>query len=176
MRSQVILLASFLTVLTISCSSIYDISYDYDKQTNFAGLKTYYWSAVPKEAKIDALLQERIKSAIITELAAKGLKLSPDDPDFLIAMQTMKKEKVSYSPQSAGYIYGPYWYGPKYSQYTYEEGTLVLDFVDTVSKKLIWRGTAKGLVDYNMTPAKLDNLVDEAVHKMFENFPPPSPR
>ena len=100
--------------------------------------------------------------------------MTSDDPDFLIAMQTMSKEKVRHSPEAWGYGYGLRWHSHKYRTRTYDEGTLVLDFVDTASKKLIWRGTAKGLVESNRTPEELDDLVNEAVKKTLKNFPPPS--
>ena len=176
MKNLVTLLGVCLFALTVSCSSVHNVSYDYDKQTNFAGLKTYDWLPVPKEVKIDTLVQDRIKNAVNSELEAKGLRMTSDTPDFLIAMQTMRKERESYAPQSSGYTYGPSWHGPRYSKYTYEEGTLVLDFVDPASKKLIWRGTAKGVVDSKMTPEKIDKLVNEAVQKTLKNFPPPAPK
>jgi len=172
MKNLVIFLVSFLTALTMSCSSIYDVSYDYDMQSNFTGLKTYDWLAIPKGIKIDTLIQDRIKNAVNTELERKGLRMTSDEPDFLISMHAGKEEKVTYTDH--GYRYGTYWHGPRYSKFKYQEGTLVLDFVDASSKKLIWRGTAKGFVDSNMTPEKRDKLVNEAVQKTLENFPPPA--
>jgi len=176
MKNLVIFLVSCLTALTMSCSSIYDVSYDYDKQTNFAGLKTYDWLPVPREVKVDTLVQDRIKNAVNSELEAKGLRMTSDEPDFLIAMHAGTEEKVGYSSDSWGYGYGSYWGGDRYRKYEYEEGTLVLDFVDTTSKKLIWRGTAKVFVDSKMTPEKTDKLVNEAVQKTLKNFPPPAPK
>ncbi|MGB7063789.1 MAG: DUF4136 domain-containing protein [Syntrophobacteria bacterium] len=176
MKNLVTLLFACLIALIVSCSSVYDVGYDYDQETNFAGLKTYDWLPVPEGIKVDTLVQERIKNAVNSGLEAKGLRMTSDTPDFLIAMQTMRKERESYAPQSSGYTYGPRWHGPRYSKYTYEEGTLVLDFVDPASKKLIWRGTAKGVVDSKMTPEKIDELVNEAVQKILKNFPPPAPK
>ena len=176
MKNLVTLLFACLIALTVSCSSVYHVGYDYDQQTNFAGLKTYNWLPVPKGVKVNTFVQERIKNAVNSELEAKGLRMTSDKPDFLIAMQTMRKERESYAPQSSGYTYGPSWRGPRYSTYTYEEGTLVLDFVDPTSKKLIWRGTASGVVDSKMTPEKIDKLVNEAVQKTLKNFPPPAPK
>jgi len=160
----------------MSCSSVYDISYDYDKQTNFAGLKTYDWLPVPREVKVDTLVQDRIKNAVNSELEARGLRMTSDEPDFSIAMHAGTEEKVGYSQDAWGYGYGSYWGGGRYRKYEYEEGTLVLDFVDTASKKLIWRGAAKVFVDSKMTPEKIDKLVNEAVQKILKNFPPPAPK
>jgi hypothetical protein len=71
-----------------------------------------------------------------------------------------------------GYYYGgPYYRGGVYSYY-YQEGTLVLDFIDAESKKLIWRGTAKAYLEKEQTPEELDKIVNEAVEKILMNFPP----
>ncbi len=176
MKDLVTLLVACLFALTVSCSSVYDVGYDYDKQTNFAGLKTYDWLPVPKEVKVDTLVQGRIKNAVNSELEAKGLKMTSDEPDFLIAMHAGTEKKVGYSPDSRGYGYGRHWHGHRYHRYEYEEGTLVLDFVDPASKELIWRGTAKVFVDSKMAPEKIDKLVNEAVQKTLKNFPPPTPK
>src|SRR5210317_126474 len=108
MKNLVTLLFACLIALIVSCSS----GYDYDQETNFAGLKTYDWLPVPEGIKVDTLVQERIKNAVNSGLEAKGLRMTSDTPDFLIAMQTMKKERESYAPQSSGYTYGPRWHGP----------------------------------------------------------------
>jgi hypothetical protein len=60
------------------------------------------------------------------------------------------------------------------SAFQYEEGSLILDFVDPQTKQLIWRGSAKAEVDDVKTPEKREALIDEAVQKILKNFPPPS--
>ena len=170
MKNLVTLLVVCLFALTASCSSVHNVSYDYDKRTNFAALKTYDWLPVPKEVKVDTLVQDRIKNAVNSELEAKGLRMTSDEPDFLIAMQAGTEDKVRYVPEHWGYKYA------NYRRVEYEEGTLVLDFVDPASKELIWRGTAKADVDSKMAPEKIDKLVNEAVEKTLKNFPPPAPK
>ena len=174
MKKLLIFLLSFLAAVTMSCSAIYDVRYDYERKTNFAGLKTYDWLVAPKGAEIEPLLQDRLKDAVNTALEAKSLRITSDDPDFLIAMQTMSKEKVRHSPEAWGYGYGSHWHSHKYRTRIYDAGTLILNFVETASKKLIWRGTAQGLVESNMTPEKLDDIVNLAVKKTLKNFPPPT--
>ena len=171
MKNLVTLLFACLLALTVSCSSVPNVSYEFDEQTNFAALRTYDWLPVPKEVKVDTLVQDRIKNAVNSELEAKGLKMTSDGPDFLIAMYAGTKEKVRYTPEHYGFKRSHI-----YRRDEYEKGTLVLDFVDTASEKLIWRGTAKGVVDSKMTPGKIDKLVNEAVQKTLKNFPPPAPK
>ena len=172
MKNVVLLLISFLIVSSLSCSFIYDVSYDYERNAELLGLRTYDWLPIPEGAGMDSLLTKRINNSVDNQLESKGLRRTSDHPDFLIAMHVGTEEKVRYTDW--GYRYGPYWRGPSYSKFKYQEGTLILDFVDSQSKELIWRGVAKGFVDSGMTPKKRDKLVNEAVQKILENFPPPS--
>ena len=72
------------------------------------------------------------------------------NPDFLIALHGGKQTKLDITDW--GYSYGRHGRfrgGPIISGdvYEYEEGTLILDFVDAQSKELIWRGKAQGEID-----------------------------
>lgn len=170
----------FLTGFIICCSAIYGVSYDYNKSIEFVGLKTYDWMPVPEKADINNLDAVRIKKAVNTELEAKGLTKASADPDFLIAEHIKTKDKINII--SWGYDCGPrtrYW-GPcrgpggvYVSQY--EEGTIILDFVDPETMSVIWHGAAKSVVDDTMKMEQREKLIKEAVQKILRNFPPPEP-
>jgi hypothetical protein len=82
-----------IMIVTVSCSSIHNVSYDYDRQADLESLRTYYWLAMPEGMKIDYLLLNRIRDAVNTELKAKGLKVTTYKPDFLIAVHVGSEEK-----------------------------------------------------------------------------------
>jgi len=177
MRTNQIVCLLMVIGLMIGCATVYDVKYDYDKQTDFDALKTYDWMDVPADATLDTLTIERIKNAVDNELLAKGLKRSSDNPDFLIAEHTGSKEKVQvndwgYSYSSYGRYRGGYWGPRNVTTYEYEEGWLILDFVDAESKNLIWRGTAKAEVQNVDTPEKSETLIKKAVEKILEKYPP----
>ena len=83
----------YIMILTVSCSSIHAVSYDYDRQADLASLRTYYWLAMPEGVKIDYFLLNRIRDAVNTELRDKGLKVTTYKPDFLIAVHVGTEEK-----------------------------------------------------------------------------------
>ena len=177
MRTNQIVCLLMIIGLMIGCATVYDVKYDYDKLTDFEALKTYDWMDVPVDATLDTLTIERIKNAVDNELLAKGLKRSYDNPDFLIAEHTGSKEKVQvndwgYSYSSYGRYRGGYWGPRNVTTYEYEEGWLILDFVDAESKNLIWRGTAKAEVQNVDTPEKSETLIKKAVEKILEKYPP----
>jgi len=163
----------FLMGFVVSCSTIYGVQYDYDKQADFKSLKTYDWMTVPETANIDILNVERVKKAVNAELQAKGLMMTSNNPDFLIAEHLGKKDKVQVT--NWGYNYDQYGMdlGPQgVDTYQYEEGSLILDFVDAKSKKMIWRGVAKAEINNTDTPEKTEKLINEAVQEILKNFPP----
>jgi hypothetical protein len=168
-----LLLIGFL----VSCSTIYDVQYDYDKRVDFKNFNTFDWMSVPEKADIDSLNVERVKRAVNTQLKAKGFMMTSNNPDFLIAEHLGKKDKVQVTNWGYGYgPYGGYWggyWGPGgISAYEYEEGSLILDFIDAKSKKMIWRGAAKAEVNQANTPEKAEKLINEAVQEILKNFPP----
>lgn len=177
MKAIYAVLFLFFMCFMVSCSTIYGVQYDYNQQTDFSKFKTYDWLPIPVKADIDSLNVARVKKAVNDDLQAKGITMASGNPDFLIAAHFGHKEKIQVTNWGYGYgPYGSYWggyWGPGgVSTYQYQEGYLILDFVDAKTKNLIWRGTAKAEVDNVNTPEKKVKLINEAVEKILEKFPP----
>lgn len=51
---------------------------------------------------------------------------------------------------------------------TYKVGTLVVDLFDTKTKKLVWRGSARGAL--SNSSSKNIRILDKSVEKMFKQF------
>jgi hypothetical protein len=115
-------------------------------------------------------------SALPTEMKAKGLVLTSKNPDFLIAADIVTKEKQRITKWGYPYYdsYRTYDGSWTLDYYQYEEGTFILDFLEPISKNLIWRGAAKVALDYANTPEKRDKLIKKAIQKILQNYPPPS--
>ena len=166
---QVRIFACFIAV-SIGCSS-YRVSHDYDTGTDLAALRTYDWmpEAQGEAQSAEEVLQRntridtRVKNAVDAQLAAKGLRRDPENPDFLIAFQISTKDKV----RARNYTF----VSDKRLE-TYEEGTLVLDFVAPNGKDLLWRGVATRTLDSNPTPEKTDKRINGAVEEILKDFPP----
>ena len=101
-----------IMILAVSCSSIHDVSYDYDRQADLASLRTYYWLAMPEGVQIDYFLLNRIRDAVNTELKGKGLEVATYKPDFLIAVHFETEEK-----QRTYTTYGTYYQVSQRRQY-----------------------------------------------------------
>ena len=164
--------------LLVGCSAVYDISYDYNKYTDFIEMKTYAWMPAAGNSSINNLDTLRIKGVVSAELKKKALTPSSDNPDFLIAEAIKTKDKIDVV--AWGYDCGPrsrsrglcWGHGGVYVT-QYEEGTIILDFVDPETMNVIWHGAAKSVVDDTMSTEERDKLITEAVKKILKNFPPP---
>jgi hypothetical protein len=170
-----------LALLLAACSSV-EVSTDYDPGTNFAVLKTYAW--LPRKAgatgdpRTDStLLNERIRNAVDAQLAERGYeKVASAGADFLVAYHTAVQRKIDVDSVYRGYGYGAgnwgWGAGHETVVYEYDQGTLLLDFLDPKAKRLLWRGSAKAVVSEHSTPEKRTALVNQAVAKLLDRFPP----
>jgi hypothetical protein len=51
-------------------------------------------------------------------------------------------------------------------------GTLVIDLADAKKGQLVWRGIGQKEVDTDAKPDKRDKSINNAVKKIFKNYPP----
>ena len=56
----------------------------------------------------------------------------------------------------------------------FQEGTFMLDMVDSSTHQMVWRGIAEGVLDDNPTAKKLDKDVNDMVGRLLRKFPPPT--
>ncbi len=164
-----IILAVITSVVLASCSTMSSQN-DYDPNYDFSRLKTYSWIPNPKIEQEDQLFDKNFRSTMDKQLAAKGYSLTENNPDFKIAYHGDVQSKVDVT--NWGYRY-PGWYGGV-EVYQYEEGTLIVDFVDPASNSLIYRSTIKAEMDRRSSDfEKRQKRINTAVEKILKSFPPP---
>jgi hypothetical protein len=162
-------------IFLAGCSTI-SVNQDYDPAYDFSKLKTFGFIPITEEAGIDQLNATRLGDAIKANLTAKGYTLS-EQADFGIALFFTKDTKTNI--QSTGYGYG---YGYGYRGYggmggstyvtQYEEGTLVIDFVDMAKQELIWRGVGTGALSDSPSVEERTANINNAVTQILAQFPP----
>jgi uncharacterized protein DUF4136 len=176
MRNSIKVAVFLFGVLAVSACSSITTSADYDRAVDFSKYKTYAWKDV--DATQNALLENRIKSAVDSALAAKGLQKVSDNPDLWVVAHPRLTKETQINTYNTGWGYGWGWrggYGGGTTTSTVSEipvGNLVVDLVDANKKQLVWRGTASKTIDPSSTPEQKQKNVDEAVTKMFEPYPP----
>jgi hypothetical protein len=166
-------LAIVLMVLA-GCASM-TIRTDYDQDVDFAKYKTFDWlpksgPLAPGRQLLNPFMEERVKSAIETQLASKGyVRETEGKPNFRIAIHAGARDQLNVTDY--GYHYGPRGrWGSRYVEvYTYKEGTLILDFVDPRLQQLIWRGWAVGAL---AGPEQVEEQITDSVRRILDKFPP----
>ena len=163
------------SVYLMACASV-QVTTDYDHSAPFAQYKTYSLEPSTEKIPFSPSVEAALRDSLRTNLAARGLVEVSANPDIHIVRHVSTKEKVIVH-QSA-YAGVPYRYGRYYmwsggadmyadvSQYT--EGTLILDFVDAKTQKLVFRGIGTGTVS---TPEENAERIREAVQKIVQDFP-----
>lgn len=183
MRAPSAFLIFAFAFLAMSCAPSVSVKYDYDKETDFASLKTFDWLPVPTTAvgsvkaavERNSLLDKRVKTAVNEQLVAKGLTQNAGNPDVLVTYHVGVDDKINVTDWGYGYAgYGRYYgMGPStVDVYQYKEGTLLIDIIDAKSKQLIWRGAGTGTVDPEAPAEKREQRLNNAIARIMANFPP----
>jgi len=122
----------------------------------------------------DPFFKDHVQGAVEKGLAAKGLRLSDSGtPDLLIHYHASISNRIDVNATEREYGYCQ---GVDCQSWVveYEAGTLVLDFVDARTNRLIWRGWAQDSVeDVLGNQDRMARKIDEAVTRMLARFPQP---
>lgn len=185
MRTRTLL--SFLAAIGLvlpGCSGL-RVTSDFDPAVDFSKYGSYAWlprpdpTKDPEAARRDGLLIQRIERAVDADLSTKGMRrVEPDaSPSLLVTEHISVEQKLQVNTTTYGYGYGRWgYYGGGYSDTyvdQYEEGTLVLDFIDAESKQLVWRGSVQTRLRDEKTPDERDRRVREVVQAILDRYPPP---
>lgn len=157
------------------CNPTY-ISHDYDVDTDFSRYRTYSWMPQEKmnsEKSMHAnpLVENRIKRAVAKNMSRKGFTPDAIYPDLLLVFHVGLQDITEISTTGYGYGYG--FGGGNTRVEQFQEGTFILDMVDSGTRKLVWRGIAEGVLEDNPTAKKLDKDVNDMIDRLLRKFPPP---
>lgn len=170
MKVQKRFAVTMVGLLLTAVSAWAGIATDYDHKADFAHYKTYSWGKIQTA---DGLWNERVKSAIASQLAAKGLTEVPSGGDVVVAARDAIHNEQELNTFYDGFGGRRRFAGIGTATTTvdnYKVGTLIVELFDGASKNLIWRGSASNTLSNNAD--KNIKSLDKNVQKMFEHFPP----
>lgn len=172
-----------LAALPITTAFAQKVKVGYDKGVDFSRYTSYTW-AKPTMPPTRPLLYASVLGSIDYELKAKGLARMEDDGDLVLIPAGGMEFGLNYAagtPMLSTYNGSPptidatMWTGaggPSNLMAPYvPEGTLMLNFVERGSNKVIWTGTVTQKLDIENKRKSLD-LVDKAITKLLKEFPP----
>jgi hypothetical protein len=164
-----------------SCSPFVKVYSEEEPGINLYRYHTYNWLDTETIHKGDSgpewltkPTQEKIRSAIATQMARYGYKPCDEKPDLMLHYHVVIKNQVMYqpdwtcgSPGEGGSLYGRC---NRVKPVNYQEGTLIIDFMDTKTGNQVWRGVAIGILDH-IRPEEVDAKIMEAAKSIFKKFP-----
>ncbi|MBS1504597.1 MAG: DUF4136 domain-containing protein [Bacteroidetes bacterium] len=165
-------------------------------KTNMSGYRSFAWLPPAGKSRQASQADLRIKDAAVASLTAKGLRMDQGNPDLLVTYTATVGRGVKdvYYPTyygSGGFYpgwgfgfgwgwggwYRPYYYwGGPFTYYGgmtavdkehYKEGTIIIDLIDTRTKRVVWRGFGVGEVHKNPQkniedlPKVVDGIIDQ---------------
>ena len=163
------ILLACVTLVALGCSTI-TVRHDYDQNYDFRSLKTYDWLPASVPPRVSELRIKRFRSAFDQRMASRGYSQSASNPDFLIAMHVTGRKVIEVTDW--GYTYSRWGAARNIDVNQYTEGTALIDFVDSRSKELFWRGVVTAVVEPGLSPEAQEAKFSEASKKLLERFPP----
>jgi hypothetical protein len=164
-------------ILLAGCANV-SITTNYDRATDFSKYRSYAWEPKPRG---DQSIQETIHRAVDAALAAKGCTTSAR-PAFVVHARFAAKEQIAVHrhtnwagagtwqhARQAGYEIWPVTPHTMTDVDRFTEGTVLLDFLDAESRRLIWHG--EGAIVFGTSAENIRN-VEEAVARLLKRFPP----
>ena len=156
---------------------------DFDPSAEFSAFRTYAFAGrtdLDQGGVLDnPSVRKQIEEMVGRQLIAKGLREVDVEgrSDLLVDfwVDVKDKQRVLSTGMAGGASGGRYGSGAGYhgnigNTYEYQEGTLIVDLVESSKKELVWRATIVAIL--RGSPEKNLELADKGVAKAFEAYPP----
>jgi hypothetical protein len=170
--ARLVLLAGLL--VGVGCGSPATVSVQYDPETDFQRFTGIAWSddgtvkgAAASESA--ASLARRVRASIERALVDRGFRISSSaGPQDLIArcnLVIINQQTVVYGGHPRNMvIHGQY----DAQVFVFDEGTLLLEFIDPDAGEVVWSATIHGDIDARVR----DSEIDAVLARALAGFPP----
>ena len=155
------------------------VSYNKASKTDFKKYKTYQVYGLnvttipefePKKESINFLIAE-----IGKQMVARGYQKVNENPDLILnigivitAEQKTRQTDIRDAPRYIGQR-SYHWESEEIVVQNYNEGTVILDVVESENNKLIWQAVSKGMISGSMDTNM--GRITKAVKKMYNKYP-----
>jgi Domain of unknown function (DUF4136) len=183
--SRFVLFASVVLLLA-SCASKPTIETDYDQTIDFSQFETYgFFNPMGIEnPSYSSIYGSIFRDAISKEMESRGYKQS-DNPGLMINVSGRLQQKTKVTTTSDPYMgggyygyrhgyygtWGGYGYGTQTHVSNYTEGTINVDMVDRVQKRMVWEGIAVGRVNEKKSSEDTRANIYAGIQEMFAGYP-----
>ena len=189
MKTLLNLGAAAVAVSLAGCSGGLHIKTDYNPGAvpEMQAYRTYSWLPEPAGGRgadtrvNNPITIQRIVTAIETALAARGYDKVASGGDFKVGWHGAVNSQTNYVTYNDyyGYGWGGWGYGgwgtttSRTSAYTIDQGTLIVDIVDSGTNELVWRGMAQAEVgNPSPDPERRQQELNDVCERLLSSFPP----
>ena len=175
---RIALLLALVLGFAVHHAAAQEVTYNFDRDTDFSKLITYKWVDIKSVQRVDHLTTQQITVVLDAELAKKGLlKTDSDYADLYIGYQTALSRQTLWMAYRDGWGYGPGWGGglATLADASIHAGELDLDVYAAREKKLVWRGAVSKAFDLSLTLDSSETKIQQSVEKLLQNYPPNLP-
>lgn len=166
MKLAILLLAATLSIAAPAFGA--EIHSDYDRGAALTQLKSFRFAEMPRPASDplaqNELVDRRLRNAIQQNLESLGINQTTTGAHFTIDYRVLIQKRLHVTTINNGP--SPWRRGQAWTDVV-NEGTLVVDFLDARTGKLVWRGSATTTLGH---PEESEARINRAIKKLIERF------
>ena len=177
---RLLILLVVFTVITATPALAQKVYVDYDRATAFSQYRTFQFKETREDLRnYSETLHRRVVNSLRNYIREGGMQEVDSDPDVYIAYYTADQGNLRLVLSDLEYTYGPdfslgsYWEGGvgtrNLENFSFNEGTLIIDAWDAREKKLIWRGIGTAAMA-KKKPEKNEKKLDRALEKIMKRW------
>src|SRR5688572_17790364 len=167
-----------LAASAAGCLALMPVSSHVERSVEFARYRTYDWApadALPltdERLRANPFFIDEMHGAIDVELNRRGLvRATAERADLLVHYHAAVTERLEGGTRP-GRVQDCLADGCTLEVTSYDAGTLVIDFVDASTNRLVWRGWAEHrLEDMLGDPGEVRKRVQSGVRRIFATLP-----
>ncbi len=173
--------ALMLVLLVTACTTTPQANTDFDQSYDFAVVKTIAIQSLDRtkvsNIAISDMQVDRINEAITNELQGKGFKVIGDSSaaDLLLTWHLVTRDRTDVRTYDGMSYYNCWRCGPAVSDVSvrqYTEGTLIVDMIDPLRNRSVWRSIIQSELKPQPDEAKAAQRRKKAAALVFGEFPP----
>jgi hypothetical protein len=165
--------AAISALMLTSCASMH-VNSSLERGIDLTQYHTYNWASDDRLSTGDPRLDnnsfflERLQADVERQLTTRGFeKITTGTPELLLHYHASTNQRVDAN--GADRKYG---YCDDCNPSVYDAGTLMLDFVDARTNRLVWRGWAEGSLDGAIDNQDwMEQKIDDAVARILARLP-----